>query len=464
MARSFDAEAWIDQLSNSLADLAKAQGPLFHAFQWRRPREITIPIGRREERPFPLDDLRMFYAKLRHGQQLGQGADQQQLAAALDAARYALLSHPQLEQVAVSRRTVGENDFWIEMLDSGSQISAGDLIAGLMARASELPVEGLQLAAREMEAFFRPVGDDAAGVLGNLDESCHALLFYGLNLDKRLKVEQGFWVLPPVEVARFIGRDLREKVAPSSAFYGCDQIGAVVTTSRWRPTFSQRGSLDKPPRRPPAAFFKDSKVLVDLISVSHKEPLAPLATISDCIDHRAARLFGQSKFGPGFYQTYSAEGFGGVVEPPDLVPERFNEACELFRIRLTPNFRKMSRFVGLLTKAIKSSNADDKIVDVAKALEGMYQTPQRDISRTLRWRVASVLGSNETDRERIEECVHAFYKTRSKIVHGELIEGELFRKGAAFVNGLDLAQSSLIKFIREGTPNDWNAPQELDLN
>ena len=116
----------------------------------------------------------------------------------------------------------------------------------------------------------------------------------------------------------------------------------------------------------------------------------------------------------------------------------------------------MSRFVGLLAKALKSSNDDDKIVDVAKALEGMYQTPERDVLRTLKRRVAGVLGLNEADRERIEGCVQAFYRTRSKIVHGELIEGEPFRKGAAFVRGLDLAQRSLFKFIREGAPNDWN--------
>ena len=457
MTRPFEAEAWIDRLSNSLANLTKAQSPLFGVFQRRSPRKITIPIGRREEKPFPLDDLRDFYARLRHGQRLEEGTDHRQLHAALDAARHALLSHPQLEWVAVSGRTVGENDFWMQILNTGSSISAGDLIAGLMARASEVSVEGFRVAAREMNAFLRPVEDDAAGVLGILDESCHAVLFYGLSLAKRLNVEDGMWVLPPVEVSRFVGRDLLEEVAPSPAFYRCEQIGAVVTMCRWRPTFSQRGSLDEPSRLPPTRFFNDSKVLLDLISVSHREPVAPLATISDCIDHRAARLFGHTKLGSGFYQTYSAEGFGGLVDPPELVPERFDEACELFRKRLTPNYQKMSRFVGLLAKALKSSNDDDKIVDVAKALEGMYQTPKRDVLRTLKRRVAGVLGSNEADQEGIERCVQAFYKTRSKIVHGELIEGEPFRKGAAFVRGLDLAQRTLLKFIREGAPNDWHA-------
>ena len=133
----------------------------------------------------------------------------------------------------------------------------------------------------------------------------------------------------------------------------------------------------------------------------------PLATISDCIDHRAARLFGHTELGPGFYQTYSAEGFGGSVDPPDLVPERFDEACELFRKRLTPNYQKMSRFVGLLAKALKSSNDDDKIVDVQNPRRHV-PPPERDVLRTLKRRVAGVLGLNEADRERIEGCVQAF--------------------------------------------------------
>ena len=86
--------------------------------------------------------------------------------------------------MAVSGRTFGENDFWMQILNTGSSISAGDLIAGLMARANEVSVEGFRVAAREMNAFLRPVEDDAAGVLGTLDESCHAVLCYGLSLAK----------------------------------------------------------------------------------------------------------------------------------------------------------------------------------------------------------------------------------------------------------------------------------------
>ena len=48
-------------------------------------------------------------------------------------------------------------------------------------------------------------------------------------------------VLPPVDVSRFVGRDLLEEVVRAPALYRCDQIGAVVTMCHWRPTvFTER--------------------------------------------------------------------------------------------------------------------------------------------------------------------------------------------------------------------------------
>lgn len=416
-----------------------------------------IPGGDRrgKEKPFPLNDLRVLYSRVRYGRRLEQRLELELVRAALDATRYVLLSHPQLESVAVSGRIVGENDFWLRILNSGSSISAGDLIAGLVTRASEVPIDGFRVAASEMNAFLRPVEDDVTGVLGELDEGCDALLFYGLTLRKRLNVEEGISVLPCAEVLRFVGEDVLEKLAPTAAPYGWGPLGAIVGTFCWRPTFSQRGSVDETPRRPRPQPFEDGKVLLDLISVSHKAPLVPMATISDCIDQRAARLFGRAKHGPGFYQTYGSGAPVHLLEQMELVPERFNEACVVFRNRKTLNYRKMSRFVGLLAKALKRSTYDDQILDVAIALEGMYEAPQRNIARELARRISSFLGSDLEDRERIKRSFRSFYKIRSDIVHGGRAETKLLSKGASFVRGFELARRSLFKFVQEGAPNNW---------
>ena len=59
-----------------------------------------------------------------------------------------------------------------------------------------------------------------------------------------------------------------------------------------------------------------------------------------------------------------------------------------------------------------------RIVDVAIALENMYELPQRDISVTLQERASQYLGTGSASRERIKETVRRFYNSRSNIVHG----------------------------------------------
>ena len=147
-------------------------------------------IDGRDVTPFPLDDLRMVYAEVRYSKRLGKEKHYAPLRTALDLARHALLSHPTLARVAVAGRVIGDNDFWIRILNSGLSISAADLIGGLMARAAELSGDRFRTAARDLNAFLSPVEDgEAAGVLGNLDEGCDAIVLGFDRPNIRLAVE-----------------------------------------------------------------------------------------------------------------------------------------------------------------------------------------------------------------------------------------------------------------------------------
>ena len=137
MSNAFDAQAWVEGLAAALGSLARAQEPYLQAYWQHNPRKRLIVNGR-DKTPFPLDDLRMVYAQARHSRTFGEEAQYAPLCELLDSARHALLSHPELERVAVAGRNVGENDFWKQILSSGTSISAGDLIAGLMARSTEV--------------------------------------------------------------------------------------------------------------------------------------------------------------------------------------------------------------------------------------------------------------------------------------------------------------------------------------
>ena len=470
-SKTFDHVDWIDRLTGALAALAKAQNPYLQAYWQHNPRERVFVNGRAET-PFPLDDVRMVYSMARHSGSFTietQLVTQQYapLRAVLDPTRHALLSHPKLERVAVTGRLIGENDFWMEILNSGTAISAGDLIAGLMARAAELSIDGFRAAAGELNAFLLPVGDEeAAGVLGNLDEGCDALLFYGLTVTERIDLANGMAILPFGEVRRFVEQELVEELAPSSAaFRGWRSLGAVVRPLRWRPVFRRIGSLNlnEPMMDPAWPFFTEARTFLDLLAVSHATPLLPLATISDCIDRSATRLLGREEHNAGIDQKRPAGDFGGFADCPVLRPTALDEAQEAFSNRKSERYQKMAPFVIRLAEALGRDGRvalHDRVVDVAIALEGMYELPKRAKSKShkLQHRVSDFLGTDEEDRQRIKERIETLYNARSHIVHSGSGGASPFRNEAAFVRGFDLARRSLFKLLREGPPDDWAIP------
>ena len=314
----FAAGDWIDRLAGALGKLAGAQDPFLQKYWEDHPRVHVVDNGKPP--PFPLDDLRCLYAQVRYSRRWGNEEHYAPLRAVLDPARHALLSHPTLARVAITGRVIGDNDFWMRILNSGASISAADLIAGLMARAAELSGDRFRAAARELNAFLAPAGDgEATDVLGNLDEGCDAMLFYGLTVTERIEVADGMAILPFGQARRFVDMDLVEKLAPSSAvFRGWQSVGAMVRPFRWRPVFSPAGDVNEPVTAPPGPFFQEARMFLDLLAVSHAAPLLPLAALSDCIDRSAGRLLGRDSSGPRFYQSWPAQAFDGCCSAWNL--------------------------------------------------------------------------------------------------------------------------------------------------
>ena len=384
MVDGFDAGNWIERLARLFPPLAQAQEPYLREYQERHARVIDLRDG--GPPPFPLEDLRLLYDEVRNGRLWGMEAHYAPLRAVLDPVRHALLGHPTLERVAVTVRLIGDNEFWMQVLGSGGLISAGALIAGLMARAAELPDDGLRTSLRELNAFLSPVGDGAAAdALGSLDEGCDVFLFYGLTLSERIEVADGMVLLPYGEVLRFVDRELLEDLAPSGAgFHGWRPMGAVARPFRWRPEFCRRGRVNEPVGPPPPPFFPEAAAFLDLLAVSHAARVAPLAALSNRIDGSAGRLLGSEKHSPGFYQSWSAEGFSGFDECPVISPEALAGAQEAFRNRESTRYERMAPIVTRLSEALARNGrfaVADRVLDVAMALERMYVLDEGNIGR-----------------------------------------------------------------------------------
>lgn len=458
-----DADAWIERVAQLLPPLAQAQEPYLREYQERHASVIDLRDGKPPL--LPLDDLRLLYDEARDSRPWGLEAHYAPLRAVLNPVRHALLGHPTLERVAVTGRLIGDNRFSLELLGSGGDIYAGTLIAGLMARAAELRDDGFRTALRELNVFLLPVGDGAAAdALGSLDEACDMFLFYGLALSEKIEVEDGMVLLPYEEVLRFLDQDLVRDFAPRGAgFHGWRAVGAAVRPFRWRPELRRRGSVNGPVGPPPPPFFPKAAALLDLLAVSHATRVAPLAALSNRIDGSAGRLLGREEQSPGFYQSWSADGFSGFDECPEMTAAALAQALEAFRGRESARYERMAPIVTRLSEALSRSGrfaTADRVQDVAMALERMYVLDENNIGRKLRGRTARLLGTDAASEKRIRDDVKELYDVRSDIVHNRLHRLTPERVHSAFVNGFDLARRSLFKLLRESPPDEWDAVEE----
>ena len=120
----------------------------------------------------------------------------------------------------------------------------------------------------------------------------------------------------------------------------------------------------------------------------------------------------------------------------------------------------MAPIVGRLAEALGRDGrfaVEDRILDVAIALERMYQLDGGEISHKMRTRVAWILGADAESRRREMKAVKEFYEARSAIVHNRKRKEVTQRQHDAFVKGFDIARRSLFKLLREEPPEDWDA-------
>ena len=118
-------------------------------------------------------------------------------------------------------------------------------------------------------------------------------------------------------------------------------------------------------------------------------------------------------------------------------PGALAQARAAFEDRKSERYAQMAPIVSRLSAALARDGGfadDNRIVDVAIALEQMYDLPEQKISRTLRDRVSGFLGTDTASRERLKEIVKEFYDARSNIVHSQLgqrVSAEKIRRRSA---------------------------------
>ena len=456
----FLAEYWIDHLASALRSLAEVQEPYLQEYCRQNP-PVHVVFEERSGNPpaFPLDDLRDLYAMAYHSKVFSKEEYYAPLCAVLDPVRHILRSHPTLARVASP--IIGRDEFWMEILNTSNSTSPADLIAGLMARAAELSGDRFRTAAGELNVLLTPATEgEPPGVLGGLDVGYDAILFYGLTLKERIDVVDGMVILPFEQMLAYVDERLVEELAPPGArFHGLRSVGAVVRPFRWRPVFCRTGYERETKLGNPLPFFREARTFLELLAVAHTAPVLRLATLAHCIDRSAGRLLGLADHRGNLDRGRSAQQFDGFDECLELVPEPLAEAREAFENRKSERYARVAAIVARLSEALARDGqlaVEDRILDVAIALERMYVLDKGKISRKLRNRASCYLGTDVESRERVKESVKEFYDTRSDIVHSRSDNMSPHRKREAFRKGFDIARRTLFKRLHEGPPENWD--------
>ena len=455
----FSAEDWIDRLTTALTNLAKVQVPYLAEYYKHNPYVQVFEEWGDKSVVFPLDDLRLLYAIARRGNIRDEAEYYAPLCDVLDPVRHILRSHPTLARVVSP--VIGKDDFWMEILNSGGLTCTTDLIAGLIARAAELSGDRFRMAATELNGLFGPGPIEGPGTEpGELNAGYDAVLFYGLTFKEPLDITDGMVILPFEQIQRFVEKRLVEKLAPPGAgFHGWRSLGAVVRPFRWLPVFRRTGyEMDGVLRGNPRTFFQEVVIFLDLLAVAHATPVPYLATMANCIDRSAGRILGLADRKNSHNPGRSVQSFDGFDLCPEPVPVAFEEAREAYKSRECERFARVAVDVSRLSEALVSDGRfpdENRFVKVAIALERMYDLPERNISRELKNRASSYLGTDLESQERIRKGIKEFYNTRSIIAHSGSNNVSPRKRSEAFKKGFDIAKQTMFRFLREGPPVNW---------
>ena len=454
-SEEFNAGAWIERLARVLRGLSKAQRTFLEDY-WRHNRRKQVLVNGRDETPFPLDDLRMLYANARHG--FGESGYYAPLRAAMDPVRTALRSHPTLWRAVGP--LINNDDFWVQICGHGNSTSLTDLIGGLMARADELPGDGFHEAARDLHALlFSASGGNAQAVPDDLNIGYDVALFNGLCLEEEIDIDGGLAMLPFERARAFVDEEVLKDMAPDVVRYrDWRMVGAVVKPFRWRPVFRRSGDPPESDAVPPRPFASDALELLELLAVSHRVPIVCLAVVRECLSRSACHLLGQAHNHGGVQSGRPVHRYDPFEKPPRPRLEAVAAAKTAYGERKCQRYGKLAPVVARLAEALARDGrfaAEDKILDVAIAMERMYKPDGGEISHKMRTRSSWFLGRDAQERLRVMESVKEFYSVRSKIVHSGTRKLPAERYRESFDTGFDLAARTLFKLLKEGPPCDW---------
>ena len=452
---------WVFHLARALARLAKVTEDHWHEIDaHRRERERTKRMPR-ESVWDPSADLDSFYWWSCRTDSKYFGKRYSSLRSAVHEVEHVIGQHPALEGIIGS---ADGDEFRVRLLNCSTHTSRRSMVAGLMTRAKQVGENGFQVASCELKELLDLSLDDAPNpVPRNLNEGCHVSAFFGLRFKVPFKITNDMTIVPLEQLDSFVNRSVLKRVMPELVEWKrWKSVGAIVRRFRWQPKLF---SLDdknwteenwtQRPYTQVSTFVKDARKFVELLAVLHGVAVVYLMNIPFCSDRRTSLLLGQPYVHSSTGWSSWTRSFRPLrsTHPADI--RAVTQATQIYRGR--GRRREYAPVISRLAEALARSGqyaAEDKILDVAIALERMYKPNSPEVTYKLKTRAACFLELDTERRKHVFKKIGEFYAARSAIVHRRQSSAKKMKD--AFETGFDLARRSLVKLLREDSLEDWN--------
>lgn len=447
--QDFNEAAWIERLAAALEEVAAEADP---SYSPPPPIKLGIrPIG--EYQSVLRRGYRELAARAKHDPVASKQFEESRLhATAYPAEAIAILrEHPLMKP---GLEGTGENEgVRFRILNGMARMDLKQLVGGL----AKLSVkEGGEKAARRLHRYL------TAGANGAVPTH-EITVIHGLAVKTRFKLDAGAYLAPYRDASAEFGLpDEPEPLSKTSHPDAAVLVRSLEYGPGVAPPDDGAGLPDvQVAYRFPTNYlvdlegwFDDSKLIVDLLSISTQTPLLSRT--------RYVRLAGWIKeIDPNL--AYGTQDSRGYVS--DVWPERSHglskDDVDTF-LKLARGWRTYPDRPAAMNHAIRRLAAsfsrpggrfgqEDRILDIAIALEVLYEGKT---GHRLAQRAAALLGVTAAEQKRIYDQAKGFYAVRSGIVHWksspspEVLDTEL-------ESGRNLACLTLASLLNRRTPLQW---------
>ena len=458
----FSAHNWVERLAEALAISAQEQDKFREEFRLFRHESDRVQERLQKVPPLAVSD---YLSSFLSDAYFGEGLDHEQhygpLRPALQDVRDLLVEHPVfVTALPASDPSVASgrhDEFLLRLPDRSGHAWTTHILGGLLARAWELPEDGFTTACYELHSLLDP---DAEGTPGDLNVGYHVTLFHGLQFEEEVPITKDMAIRPFDSMRAFVNEDTLDGVVPDLLTSDASKsVGAIVKPFRWKPDIlplTDQCLLDPDYG---GSFREDAEFLVELLAVLHGASMTSLATIHYCINRVASGLLGS----PHFHSSCAWGRRVGTIDrsAPAVGPDPaiMEQARNGFIAREGTRRDTYESVIARLAEALARNGRfalEDKILDVAIALERMYELDRGEIEFKLKTRAAYLLETAPGGRLQVFKGIGAFYNARSAIVHKPGRKRKKVDQRDAFSAGFDVARRSLVKLMTDGPPSDWN--------